>query len=108
MSFNEVAVIGAGQMGSGIAHVCALAGYKVQLIDMTMDRAEAGIATITGNMNRQVTSGRISESEREAALDRIRPWLRPDRPGRSRRRSGNGKRGSQTLDLYRDLPADFR
>ncbi|WP_420559921.1 3-hydroxybutyryl-CoA dehydrogenase [Tepidicaulis sp.] len=73
MSFNEVAVIGAGQMGSGIAHVCALAGYKVQLIDMTMDRAEAGIATITGNMNRQVTSGRISESEREAALDRIRP-----------------------------------
>ena len=73
MSFNEVAVIGAGQMGSGIAHVYALAGYKVQLIDMTMDRAEAGIATITGNMNRQVTSGRISESEREAALDRIRP-----------------------------------
>ena len=73
MSFNEIAVIGAGQMGSGIAHVCALAGYKVQLIDMTMDRAEAGIATITGNMNRQVTSGRISESEREAALDRIRP-----------------------------------
>lgn len=73
MSFNEIAVIGAGQMGSGIAHVCALAGYKVQLIDMTMDRAEAGIATITGNMNRQVTSGRISESEREEALDRIRP-----------------------------------
>jgi len=73
MTLNEIAVIGAGQMGSGIAHVCALSGYKVQLIDVSMDRAEAGIATITGNMNRQITSGRIKEEEREAALDRITP-----------------------------------
>ncbi|HEX7775672.1 MAG TPA: 3-hydroxybutyryl-CoA dehydrogenase [Parvibaculum sp.] len=71
MNIRKVGVIGAGQMGNGIAHVCALAGYNVLLNDVSRDRIEAGLATINGNMTRQVASGRISVSERDAALDRI-------------------------------------
>ena len=51
---QSVGVIGAGQMGNGIAHVCALAGYSVMLNDVSADRIKAGIATINGNMTRQV------------------------------------------------------
>ena len=64
-------MIGAGQMGSGIAHVCALAGFDVLLNDVAADRIKAGIATINGNMARQVSRKRISEDERQAALKRI-------------------------------------
>ena len=71
MDIRKVGVIGAGQMGNGIAHVCALAGYDVLLHDITRERIEAGLATINGNMTRQVASGRITEAERDAALDRI-------------------------------------
>jgi 3-hydroxybutyryl-CoA dehydrogenase len=75
MTFNiqKVGVIGAGQMGSGIAHVCALAGFEVALNDISMDRIRSGLATINGNMARQVGSGKITEEERQAALERIRP-----------------------------------
>tara|TARA_R110000868_G_scaffold42158_23_gene143105 strand:+ start:34 stop:909 length:876 start_codon:yes stop_codon:yes gene_type:complete len=71
MDIRKVGVIGAGQMGNGIAHVCALAGYDVLLHDVSRERIEAGLATINGNMTRQVASGRITEAERDAALDRI-------------------------------------
>ncbi|MDR3498035.1 MAG: 3-hydroxybutyryl-CoA dehydrogenase [Parvibaculum sp.] len=71
MNIRKVGVIGAGQMGNGIAHVCALAGYDVLLNDVSPERIEAGLATINGNMTRQVASGRISVAERDAALDRI-------------------------------------
>ncbi|MDO8421034.1 MAG: 3-hydroxybutyryl-CoA dehydrogenase [Parvibaculum sp.] len=71
MDIRKVGVIGAGQMGNGIAHVCALAGYDVLLHDVTRERIEAGLATINGNMTRQVASGRITEAQRDAALDRI-------------------------------------
>ncbi len=71
MEIRKVGVIGAGQMGNGIAHVCALAGYDVQLSDISKERVEAGLATINGNMARQVKSDRISEDDRTAALDRI-------------------------------------
>ena len=70
---KTVGVIGAGQMGSGIAHVCALAGFEVALNDVSMDRIRSGLATINGNMARQVGSGKITEEERQAALERIRP-----------------------------------
>ena len=60
-------------MGSGIAHVFALSGYRVLLNDVAQDRIEAGIATISGNLNRQLASGRIDESARDAALERIVP-----------------------------------
>src|SRR3954468_7150379 len=58
-------------MGSGIAHVCALAGYDVKLHDVSPDRIKAGIATINGNMARQVRKKSISEEDRQGALKRI-------------------------------------
>ncbi|ERL99927.1 3-hydroxybutyryl-CoA dehydrogenase [Brucella intermedia 229E] len=66
-------VVGAGQMGSGIAHVCALAGFDVLLHDAAADRLEKGIATINGNMARQVASGKLLEDQRAAAMKLIRP-----------------------------------
>jgi len=71
MNIRKVGVIGAGQMGNGIAHVCALAGCEVLLNDVSKERIEAGLATIDGNMSRQVHSGRITAADRDAALDRI-------------------------------------
>jgi 3-hydroxybutyryl-CoA dehydrogenase len=68
---HRVGVIGAGQMGSGIAHVCALAGMEVTLNDLSDERISAGIAAIKGNMARQVAKKTITEDAREAALARI-------------------------------------
>ena len=71
MTIQTVGVIGAGQMGSGIAHVCALAGLTVRMLDSkaeALDRAQAGIAK---NMERQVGKGTIQASDRDAALSRI-------------------------------------
>jgi 3-hydroxybutyryl-CoA dehydrogenase len=70
-TIRKVGVIGAGQMGNGIAHVCALAGLDVLLNDVALDRVKAAIATINGNMARQVSRGRIGEDQRQAALHRI-------------------------------------
>ncbi|MCT8268570.1 3-hydroxybutyryl-CoA dehydrogenase [Afifella sp. JA880] len=70
---KTVAIVGAGQMGAGIAHVCALAGYDVILHDNSPDRLQAGLATLEGTLARQRASGRISEEERQAALARVRP-----------------------------------
>jgi 3-hydroxybutyryl-CoA dehydrogenase len=68
---RTVGVIGAGQMGSGIAHVVALGGHDVLLHDMSEERIEAGLATINGNMARQIQKGVISDADRQAALTRI-------------------------------------
>jgi 3-hydroxybutyryl-CoA dehydrogenase len=73
LTIRKVGVIGAGQMGNGIAHVCSLAGYHVLLNDISPDRIKAGIATINGNMARQVSRKRITEEERQAALRHIAP-----------------------------------
>ncbi len=73
LQIRKIGVIGAGQMGSGIAHVSALAGFEVKLNDLSADRVKAGIATINGNMARQVSRKRITEEERQAALQRITP-----------------------------------
>ncbi|HXX07984.1 MAG TPA: 3-hydroxybutyryl-CoA dehydrogenase [Pseudolabrys sp.] len=73
VNIQSVGVIGAGQMGSGIAHVCALAGYSVLLHDLSADRIKAGMATINGNMARQVGKKSISEDDRKGALARIKP-----------------------------------
>lgn len=72
VNIQTVGVIGAGQMGNGIAHVCALAGYSVLLNDVSPDRIKAGMATINGNMARQVTKKTISEDDRTKALGRIK------------------------------------
>ncbi|MDF2995366.1 MAG: 3-hydroxybutyryl-CoA dehydrogenase [Xanthobacteraceae bacterium] len=68
---KSIGIIGAGQMGNGIAHVCALAGYEVILNDLAADRIKSGLATINGNMVRQVAKGLYTEEERQAALARI-------------------------------------
>ena len=70
---KKIGVVGAGQMGNGIAHVCSLAGYRVFLADLSEDRVKAGLATIDGNMARQTASGRITEADRKAAMGRIEP-----------------------------------
>src|ERR1700744_4658126 len=68
-----VGVIGAGQMGSGIAHVCALAGYDVKLNDLTAERIEGAIRTIRAGLSRQASRGFINPEEVEPALARIYP-----------------------------------
>ncbi len=68
---KTVGVIGAGQMGAGIAHVCALAGYSVRLHDVSADRISAGLAAIERNMNRQAARGMISVEALQGAVPRI-------------------------------------
>jgi 3-hydroxybutyryl-CoA dehydrogenase len=70
---KKVGVVGAGQMGNGIAHVCALAGYDVMLNDLNSERIKAGLASINGNLARQVSKGTISEEARQQALAHIKP-----------------------------------
>jgi 3-hydroxybutyryl-CoA dehydrogenase len=72
-TMTKIGVVGAGQMGNGIAHVCALGGYSVALYDVTEEKVNAGLATIDGNLARQVASGRIDEAERKRAIGRIQP-----------------------------------
>jgi 3-hydroxybutyryl-CoA dehydrogenase len=69
---NKVGVIGSGQMGNGIAHVAALAGLDVVLNDVTADRLKSGMATINGNLSRQVAKKVISEETRNTAIGRIK------------------------------------
>ena len=69
---KTVGIIGAGQMGAGIAHVCALGGYEVLLHDVSADRIEQGIASIGKNLVRQVSRGLIEPDAMEAAMKRIK------------------------------------
>ncbi|GBE42506.1 putative 3-hydroxybutyryl-CoA dehydrogenase [bacterium BMS3Bbin10] len=71
MSIKKVGVIGAGQMGNGIAHVIGLAGYDVLLNDIEPARIDEALATINGNLSRQVASGRISQADMDKALKHI-------------------------------------
>jgi 3-hydroxybutyryl-CoA dehydrogenase len=68
---KRIGVIGAGLMGSGIAHVAAQSGYAVVMSEIAMDRAEKGRASIAKNMDRQVTKGTLTAADRDAALARI-------------------------------------
>ncbi len=68
---QTVGVIGAGQMGGGIAHVFALAGYNVRLHDVQEDAISAAISVIEGNMGRQVNKGVITDDAKAAALGKI-------------------------------------
>lgn len=69
---SSIGVIGAGQMGNGIAHVAAVAGYDVILVDIAQDRLDAAIKTIEKNMNRQVSKSLISQEDMDKALSRIK------------------------------------
>ncbi len=68
---KKVGVIGAGQMGNGIGHVAALGGFEVLLSDVSADRVKSAMATINGNLSRQVAKKLITEDDRKQALTRI-------------------------------------
>ncbi len=71
MKIKQVGVIGAGQMGNGIAQVAAVAGYDVLMNDLNKERVEAALATINGHLAHHVSGGKITEKDRKAALKRI-------------------------------------
>jgi 3-hydroxybutyryl-CoA dehydrogenase len=73
MNIERIGVIGAGQMGNGIAHVCALAGYTVLLNDVKAERIEAAFDIISGNLSRQVARGKITDADKDRAMKNIQP-----------------------------------
>ena len=75
MTIQSVGVIGAGQMGNGIAHVFALAGYDVLLTDVNEDALKKALATVNKNLDRQVKGEKITEADKAATLDRIKTTL---------------------------------
>lgn len=75
MDINKMGVIGAGQMGTGIAQVCAQAGIEVTINDVSEARINAGLATIAGNLARQVERKQLEPSARDTILNRITPAL---------------------------------
>jgi 3-hydroxybutyryl-CoA dehydrogenase len=77
-SIDKVGVIGAGQMGTGIALVCAQAGLSVVLSDISEERIHAALATVNGSLSRQIAKGQLDEAGRQATLDRIAAALSPD------------------------------
>ncbi|MBY0560332.1 MAG: 3-hydroxybutyryl-CoA dehydrogenase [Hyphomicrobium sp.] len=70
-TISKVGIIGAGQMGSGIAHVVALSGYTVAMNDLKKESFDKGIETVHKNMARQIAKGLIKEEDRDTALERI-------------------------------------
>jgi 3-hydroxybutyryl-CoA dehydrogenase len=68
---ERVAVIGAGQMGNGIAHVFAQAGFDVTMIDVSADALERGKSTIAGNLDRQIKKGTLQPTDKDAVLGRV-------------------------------------
>ena len=73
VEIRTVGIVGAGQMGTGIAHVCAVAGYEVRLNDLTRQRIDDGLSLIAKNLARQVGRGLMDEATMTAALARIHP-----------------------------------
>ncbi|MFJ7930473.1 3-hydroxybutyryl-CoA dehydrogenase [Peribacillus sp. NPDC096448] len=71
MGIQKVMVIGAGQMGSGIAQVCAMSGYEVLLHDLKDEYVEKGLGTIAKNLSRQVEKGKLASEEKDAILSRL-------------------------------------
>ncbi|MBC8129863.1 MAG: 3-hydroxybutyryl-CoA dehydrogenase, partial [Rhizobiaceae bacterium] len=71
IDLSKIGVVGAGQMGTGIAHVVALAGYDVTLYDVSEDRAAKVIDKVSSTLDRQLSSGKISVDEKAAALRRV-------------------------------------
>jgi 3-hydroxybutyryl-CoA dehydrogenase len=76
MEIQSIGVVGAGQMGNGIAHVCAVAGYDVLLTDISQEALDAAMARIDRNLERQVAREKITPEDKQAALARIRTTLK--------------------------------
>jgi 3-hydroxybutyryl-CoA dehydrogenase len=72
VDIKTIGIIGAGQMGSGIAHVAALAGLDVVLNDISAERVNSGLATVNGTLKRQVSKGIITQAQNDEALARIK------------------------------------
>lgn len=72
--FHKIAVIGAGTMGNGIAHVFAQKGFEVNLVDVNQDQLAKALQTISKNMERQVTKGTLSEDEKNSAYGRLHTY----------------------------------
>src|SRR4029079_11902026 len=70
---ETVAVIGAGQMGNGIAHVFAQSGFDVTMIDVSADALERGKSNIPSNLDRQIKKGTLQASDKDTAPGRARP-----------------------------------
>src|SRR3982750_3525437 len=68
---KKVCVIGAGTMGNGIAHVFAQSGFSVSLVDVSQEQLNKAIATITKNLDRQVSKGTLTGEEKDAAIKNI-------------------------------------
>jgi 3-hydroxybutyryl-CoA dehydrogenase len=68
MEIRKVGLIGAGQMGNGIAQVCAASGFEVRMHDLSAERINAGLATINGNLSRLIAKGSMDEAARQAQL----------------------------------------
>jgi 3-hydroxybutyryl-CoA dehydrogenase len=77
-SIDKVGVIGAGQMGTGIALVCAQAGLDVVLSDISEERIHTALATVNGSLSRQIAKGQLDEAGRKATLERIAAAASPD------------------------------
>jgi 3-hydroxybutyryl-CoA dehydrogenase len=76
MTVTSIGVVGAGQMGNGIAHVCALAGYDVMMTDISAEALQKAVALIERNIARQVSRGKVTEADMAAAMGRIRTTTR--------------------------------
>jgi len=76
MEIRSVGIVGAGQMGNGIAHVFAMAGFDVLMTDISQEALDKAVALIGRNLDRQVTRGKIASADRDAALARIRTTLK--------------------------------
>ena len=75
MEIKKIAVLGAGQMGNGIAHVCAQAGYEVKMRDIEQKFVDNGLATIKKNLDRGVSKGKMSQNDADAILGRVKGVL---------------------------------
>jgi 3-hydroxybutyryl-CoA dehydrogenase len=75
MAIQSIGIVGAGQMGNGIAHVCALAGYDVVMSDVSQDALDAATALIDRNLERQVSRDKITAAVKSTTMDRIRTTL---------------------------------
>ncbi|SEK43433.1 3-hydroxybutyryl-CoA dehydrogenase [Roseovarius nanhaiticus] len=75
MDIQTIGIVGAGQMGNGIAHVMAVAGYDVTMTDVSQDALDAAMATMRRNLERQVSREKISQADMDGALDRVKTTL---------------------------------
>ncbi len=78
ITIAKVGIIGAGQMGSGIAHVCALAGFDVAIFDINDDQLKKSVGNIDKNIARQVNKGFVSDADKQAAMTRIKTGITLD------------------------------